>query len=132
MLWALHHEWTSGARFSFNYYRQWATIVIRKRYGMGHFLHSKEGVTQEFPLDMIAYSLGILLLIRNLRACHPIITQNWHADDSGAGGNFAGIRQHLDDLIVRAPPQGYLPESNKRILVVSLRNVLREEAFFRG
>ena len=34
--------------------------------GLGHFLHSKEGVTQGYPLAMIAYDIGVLLLIPSL------------------------------------------------------------------
>ena len=58
---------------------------------MGHFLHSKEGVTQGDPLAMIAYGLGILPLIWVLQTLHPGVTQPWCADDAGAGGNFSGI-----------------------------------------
>ena len=29
MLWEVRHEWTRGARFAFNCYHHWATIVIR-------------------------------------------------------------------------------------------------------
>ena len=47
MLWAVWHEWPSGVQFTFNFYRHWATLVVRDtRDGSGHFLHSKEGVTQ--------------------------------------------------------------------------------------
>ena len=63
MLWEVCHNWTSGARFSFNCYHNWATLLIRVGYRTGHFLHSKEGVTQVDPLVMIAYGLGILPLI---------------------------------------------------------------------
>ena len=43
--------------------------------GSGHFLHSKEGVTQDEPLDMIVYGIGALPLIRELRNAHPRVTQ---------------------------------------------------------
>ena len=29
MLWAVRHEWTSGAQFTFNCYRHWAMLVVR-------------------------------------------------------------------------------------------------------
>ena len=54
--------------------------------GSGHFWHSKEGVTQGDPVAMIAYGLGVLPLIRELRNDHPRVTQPWYADDEGAGG----------------------------------------------
>ena len=51
MILAVRHEWTSGAQFTFNCYCHWATLVARDiRDGSGHFLHSKEGVTQGDPL----------------------------------------------------------------------------------
>ena len=86
MLWAVRHEWPSGAQFTFNCYRHWATLVVRDiGDGSGHFLHSKEGVTQGDPLAMITYGIGVLPLIRELQDTHPRATQPWYADDTGAG-----------------------------------------------
>ena len=131
MLWVVRHKWPSGAQFAFNCYCHWATLVIRAEDGTGHLLHSKKGVTQGYPLAMITYGLGFLPLIQDLRAAHPRVTQLWYADDAGAGENFADIRLHLDDLMLQGPLQGYFPELTKIILIVSLRNVLRAEDFFR-
>ena len=51
MLLAVRHEWPGGAQFTFNFYHHWATLVVRNTPdGSGHFLHSKEGVTQGDPL----------------------------------------------------------------------------------
>ena len=86
MLWAVRHECPSGAQFTFNCYCHWATLVVRDiGEGSGHFMHSKEGVTQEEPLAMIAYVIGVLSLIRELWGAHPRVTQPWYADDAGAG-----------------------------------------------
>ena len=72
MLWAVWHEWPSGAQFPFNCYRHRDTLVVRDMGdGSGHFLHSKEGVTQGDPLAMIAYGIGVLSLIRELWSAHP-------------------------------------------------------------
>ena len=47
MLWAVRNKWPSCMQFTFNCYRHWATLVVRDTGdGSGHFLHSKEGVTQ--------------------------------------------------------------------------------------
>ena len=47
MLWAVRHEWPSGAQFTFNCYCHWATLVVwYTGDGSGHFSHRKEGVTQ--------------------------------------------------------------------------------------
>ena len=65
MLWAIRYEWPSGAQFTYNCYRHWSTLVVRNtKDGSGHFLHSKEGVTQEDPLAMIVG--GLLRFEKNL------------------------------------------------------------------
>ena len=92
MLWDVRHKWPSGARFTYNCYRHWSTLVVRNTEdGSGHFLHSKEGVTQGDPHAMIAYGIGVLPLIRVLRLDHPQVYQPWYADDAGAGGRFKDI-----------------------------------------
>ena len=93
-------EWPSGVWFAFNYYCNRAILVIRAGDGVGHLLYSKEGVTQEYPLAMITYGLGILPIIQDLRSTHSRVAQPWYNDDAGAGGNFAGIRRHIDYLMV--------------------------------
>ena len=73
MLWAIRHKWTSGAQFTYNCYHHWATLVVRNTEdGSGHFLHSKEGVTQGDPLAMITYGIRVLPLIRVLRTDQPM------------------------------------------------------------
>ena len=121
----MQHKWPSGARFALNCYLHWATLVIRAGDRTGHLLYSKEGVTQGYPLKMVAYGLGILPLIRELRTAHPSINQTWYSDDAGAGGTFEGIHRHLDDLIVQGPPHSYFPEPTKSVSVVSPRNIPR-------
>ena len=75
-------------------------------YGSGHFLHSKEFVTQGDPLAIIAYGIGVPPLIRELWRAQPRITQPWYADDAGAGGKFEHILAHLRDLQARGLPRG--------------------------
>ena len=74
--------------------------MIRAGESTGNFLHSKEGVTQVDPLAIIAYVLGILPLIGDLRTTYPSVTQSCYADDNEAGGTLAGIQQSLEDMIV--------------------------------
>ena len=101
--------------------------------GSGHFLHSKEAVTQGDPLAMIAYDIRVLPLIRELQDAHPRVTQPGYYDDVGAGGgSFGDILAHFQDLQERGPPQGYLPEPIKSILVVAPRNIVRAKDFLRG
>ena len=73
MLWAVRYEWPSNAQFTFNCYRHWSTLLVGDiGDGSGHFLHSKEGVTQGDTLSMIKYGIGVLPLIWELREAHPL------------------------------------------------------------
>ena len=81
---------------------------------------------------MIAYGVGVIPLIRELRGAHPRVTQPWYADDAGAGGKFPNIMEHLRDLQARRPARGYYPEPTKSILVVAPGNVARAEEQFWG
>ena len=75
MLWTVRHLWMYGARFVFNCYRHWSSLVLQNKNGTASFLHSKEGVTQGDPLAMIAYMIGILPLINNLKREIPDVNQ---------------------------------------------------------
>ena len=122
MLWTVRHEWPSGARFVFNCYRHWGTLMIRGNNGTGVFLYSKEGVTQGDPISMFIYGIGLLPLIRQLKAEFPTVQQPWYADDAGAGGKFDAIRHHFERLQEIGPNFGYYPESSKSILIVPQHN----------
>ena len=128
MLWSVRHEWPSGAQFTFKCYRHWATLVVRDiGDGSGHFLSSKEGVTQGDALAMITYGIGVLPLIWELRDPHPRVTQPWYADDAGAGGAFKEVQAHFQDLQSMGPARGYYPEPTKSILVVAPGKISRAE-----
>ena len=106
MLLDVRNEWPSGAQFTFNCYRHWATLVVRElEDGSVHFLHSNEGVTQGDPLSMIAYSIGVLPLIRELQDVHPCVTQPWYADEAGAEGTFEKMLAHFWDLQAQEAPR---------------------------
>ena len=117
MLWTVRHKWPSGARFTFNCYRHWAVLMIRGNTGVAAFVFSKEGATQGDPLAMVVYGLGILPLIRQLKTEFPSVSQQWYADDAGAGAKFAEIRRQFTRLQEIGPAYGYFPEPTKNILV---------------
>ena len=79
---------------------------------------------------MIAYGIGFLTHIRELREAHPRVTQMWYADEAGAGGTFHHIMAHLRDMQARSLPRGYFLEPIKSISAMALRNVARTEDFF--
>ena len=91
MQWTVYHLWPSGARFIFSCYRHWSSLVLRNRNGTSIFLHSREGVKQREPLAMVAYGIGILLLIKNLKAEFTDIAQPWYADNASALGMFTRV-----------------------------------------
>ena len=107
MIWSIWHKWRSGAQFTFDFYRHWATLVVRYTGDdSGHFLHSKEGVTQGDPLTIIVYGIEVLTLIREFQGEPPRVTHLWYADDAGAEGKFHHILAHLRDMQERGSPRG--------------------------
>jgi hypothetical protein len=59
MSWTIRHEWLSGARFVFNCYRHWATLVIQ---GMGAQCASstqKKGPPKVTPSPCLATALAL-------------------------------------------------------------------------
>ena len=55
---------------------------------MASILHSREGVTQRGPPAMIAYRIGILPLIKNLKQEIHDVTHPWYSDNAGYLGTF--------------------------------------------
>ena len=84
MVWTVQHLWTSRARFVFNCYRHWSSLVLRNGNGTSRFLKIVWGVTQGYPLGMIAYVIGILPLIKNFKKYFTNVTQPCYADNVGA------------------------------------------------
>ena len=100
--------------------------------GSGHFLHSKDGMTQGEPPYMIAYVIGVLPLIREIWDEHPRVTQPWYMGDAGEGGKFGHILENFKYMQARGPPRGYSLEPTRIILVMAPQTVARAEKFFRG
>jgi hypothetical protein len=75
---------------------------------------------------MFAYGIGILPLIRQLKAEFPHVDQSWYADDAGAGAKFDKIERFFRRLCKIGPLFGYYPEPTKSILIVRQHNL--EEA----
>ena len=61
ILWAVRHDWPSGSYFTFKCCCHWDTLVIRDGGGMRHFVYRKSGVSQGYPLTMIAYVIKFYL-----------------------------------------------------------------------
>ena len=50
------------------------------------------------PLDMVTYGIGVLPLIKRLKAAHPDITHPWYAEYSGALGMYDNIKLYCNLL----------------------------------
>ena len=72
---------------------------------------------------MISYGFGILPLIYELQVAHPRVTQPWYANKNGCGGSFSDTQIHLDEILVKSLPRGYLPDPTKTILIISERDI---------
>ena len=131
MLWTVRHLWPSRYIFVFNCYRRWSSLVLRNGNGKASFLHSREGVTQGDPLVMIAYSIGILPLIKNIKWEIPDVTQTWYADYAGALGTFARLETYLYSLTRQGPGRGYHLEPSKSIFIIRLDNLEARKLFGR-
>ena len=64
-------------------------------------------MTQGEPLAMVAYGIGIVPLIKRMKALYPKITQTWYADDAGALGTFGNIELYFNLLKRFGPGHGY-------------------------
>ena len=68
MLWTVRHCWPAGARFSFNYYRHWAQLLLCQPGDPPVTILSREGVTQVDPLSMVLFGITLVLPEEELRA----------------------------------------------------------------
>ena len=98
VLWTVQNLWLSIARFVFNCYRHWSSIVFLNGNGTDSILHSREGMTQGDTLVMIPYGIWILPLIKNIKQAIPDVIQPWYADDAGDLGTFGRLETYFDSL----------------------------------
>ena len=67
---------------------------------------------------MIAYVIGILPLIKNLKQEIPDVTQPWYDDDARDLVTFAIIETYFNLLIRQGPGRVYYPKPSKSELIV--------------
>ena len=84
---------------------------------------------QGLPLAMIAYGIGILLVIKNLKNYFPGFTQPWYIDDAGALGMFTRVEACFCSLEQHIPRQGCYPEPSKKVLIVHPDNLEARKLF---
>ena len=81
-------------------------------------MHSREGLTQGGALAMVAYGLGVLPLIKNLKTAHPDVTQPCYDDNAGALGKFLNIEDCFNSLTQLVKERSYYPDLTKIVLIV--------------
>ena len=72
---------------------------------------------------MIAYSIGILPLIKNLKRDLPGVTHSWYANNVWALGMFAIIEAYFHFITLQGPGCGYFLKRSKIVLIVHPENL---------
>ena len=80
---------------------------------------------------MLAFMIGILPLIKNIKLEIPDVTHHWYAEYAGALGTFARLNKYFDSLTHQGLGRGYYPEPPKSVLIVRPEN-LKAGKVFRG
>ena len=117
MLWTVRHRWSRGARFSFNCYRHFSRLLLRRPGGQAEIILSEEGVTQGDPLSMLLYGIALVPLAEHLLQEVPGLPQPFYADDSAMVGDPPDIAKAMDVLLEAGPAYGYYPEPSKSLLI---------------
>ena len=117
------HLWTYGACFVFDCYPHWQLLVSWNQNGTDSFLNSGEGVTQEEPLDMVAYGIGVICMMKQLKETYPDVTKPWYVDDEGALGTYDNIELYFNSLRQSRTGCGYYLEPSKIVLIVNPDNI---------
>ena len=117
MLWTFRHLWPSGACFVFNCYCHWSSPVLRNGNRTASFMHSRVGVMQ------VAYGIGVLPLIKCLKAAYTNVTRPWYEDDADALGTFNNIGLYFNLLKKISQGSGYYPKPSKSVPIVHPDNL---------
>ena len=80
---------------------------------------------------MIAYGIGMLPIINNLKREIPDITQPWYAENAGALGTFARLKIYFGSLTCQGPGWGHHPELTKSVLIERPHNLEAGKVFGR-
>ena len=55
-------------------------------------------MTQGDPLDVVAYGIGVIPLIKHLKSGFLDISQLWYSDNAGALCTFSNVKLYLNSL----------------------------------
>ena len=80
-------------------------------------------MTQVDPLAMVAYGIGIILLIKHLKAEFTGFTQPQYSENAGALSTFKKFELYFNYLKRFGLGRGYYPEPSKSVLIVHPDNI---------
>ena len=131
MLYVLRYQWPAGALFAFNCYKHYSLLVSRSTNGTKLCLYSRTGVTQGCPIAMLAYGLGLLPLIRDLKHQYTSLFHSWYADDGAAAGRLQVLAQFYKDAERLGRHYGYYLNPDKCIIITTQENLATAHRIFR-
>ena len=71
---------------------------------------------------MVAYGIGIIPLIKNLKTLFPDVTHPWYTENDSARGAFVNFELYFNLLKRFVPRCGYYPKPSKSVLLVHPEN----------
>ena len=109
----------SFAKYIENSYKEPAQLFICDRNtNRCEKITSEEGTTQGDPVAMAMYAIGLSKLQSKINYVNTEVKQVAYADDLAGAGNIKKLRKWWDLVLKHGPPQGYLPNASKSVLIV--------------
>ena len=62
---------------------------------------------QGYPLAMVTYGIGVILMIKQLKAAYTNVTRPWYDDNAGALGTYDNIQLYFNSLKQFGMGHGY-------------------------
>ena len=101
----------AGARFAFNFYRNWAQLLLRQPGDLPVTIMKLERLTQGYPVLMALYRITLVPLTKELRAADPVILSPFYAYNVPFDGLARQSAQLLKLLIKRGPDWGVFSQA---------------------
>ena len=80
-------------------------------------------MTQGDPLGIVSYVIGVLMMIKIMKAAYHDVTQSCYTYNSDALGTFYNIGLYFNLLKHFGPGNGYYPKPLKIIIIVHPDNL---------
>ena len=113
MLWTVRNHWPSGSRFALNCYRHESQLIVQRPAAICHILTSREELAQGYPISVVLYGLGLLILADAMWEADLEVLQPWYADDEATWETNRRNTNILCAFTEKVPFHGYFPEPEK-------------------